>query len=64
MHRTDLMDTAEWAHRLMVERYRAMTPEERIRIMVGQIEMGREVHSLAMKRLKGAQAQESVEPDI
>lgn len=35
----------------MVERYRAMTPEERLRIMFGLIEMGWEMHRLAMERL-------------
>ena len=31
MRRTDLQDTALWAHRAMIERIRKMTPEERLR---------------------------------
>ncbi len=31
MRRTDLQDTSLWAHRMMIERLRKMTPEERLR---------------------------------
>ena len=58
MHRTDLMDTSPQAHKFMVERYRAMTPEERLRIVFGLIERGRQIHTLAMTRL-----QENLEVD-
>ncbi|MFI5386852.1 MAG: hypothetical protein ACHQ50_12125 [Fimbriimonadales bacterium] len=49
--RTDLMDTSDWAHREMLERLRAMTPEERLRIAVDRIEAGRRIHREAMLRV-------------
>ena len=51
MRRTDLMDTSEWAHRFMVERYRAMTPEERLQIAIGLSDFCLEMHRLAMDRV-------------
>jgi hypothetical protein len=62
MHRTDLMDTSEWAHRFMIERYRAMMPEERLRIMFGLIDAGRQMHALALQRLKETEDQDRFEP--
>ena len=32
--RTDLMDTSGWAQNEMLRRYRAMTPEQRLAIML------------------------------
>ena len=49
--RTDLMDTSDWAHREMLNRLRAMTPEERLRIVVDRMEAGRRIHRAAMLRV-------------
>jgi|GEM_PF-5033188 len=48
MRRTDLLDTSEWAHRIMIERLRAMTPAERLRITFEMCELGREVRKSAV----------------
>ncbi len=51
MKRTDLLDTSEWAHREIIRRLRAMTPEERLQLTFRSIEMGRHIHFQAIKRL-------------
>ena len=49
--RTDLMDTSDWAHREMLRRLRAMTPEQRLEIARDRIEAGRRIHAQAMARV-------------
>ncbi|MEZ0326808.1 MAG: hypothetical protein ACAH95_12980 [Fimbriimonas sp.] len=56
MQRTDLMDTSEWAHRELVNRLRQLTPEERFQMTIDCVDMGREMHALAMKRLADERA--------
>ena len=48
------MDTAEWAHREMVRRLRAMTPEERLRLVIARVEVGRQIDRLAKGRIDAA----------
>jgi|CXWL01.1.fsa_nt_gi hypothetical protein len=45
------MDTSEWAHREIIKRLRAMTTEERLRLTFRAIDMGRQIHVQALKRL-------------
>ena len=52
MQRTDLMDTSPWAHKIMVERFRAMTPEQRLRMAIDRTNMGRDIARLAEERRK------------
>lgn len=52
MERTDLMDTKPWAHAVIVQRLRQMTPEERVRLVFEISELSRQMHLLAMKRLE------------
>jgi hypothetical protein len=51
VRRTDLMDTADWAHREMVRRLRELTPEQRWRMVFDRMEMGRHIDDLAMARV-------------
>ena len=50
------MDTSEWAHRELVNRLRQLTPEERFQMTIDCVDMGREMHALAMKRLADERA--------
>jgi hypothetical protein len=50
MQRTDLQDTALWAHRAKIQRLRAMTPEQRLRQLFDRIEAGRQIEKLARER--------------
>lgn len=50
MERTDLMDTKPWAHRMMVERFRAMTPEQRLQIAIDRTNLGRQIAFMAAER--------------
>ena len=50
MRRTDLQDTSLWAHRMMIERLRRMTPEEKFRVMFDRIEASRQMQRLAAAR--------------
>jgi len=43
MERTDLLDTSEAAWRVLLERLREMTPEERVRKTFEMMEAGREI---------------------
>ena len=52
MRRTDLMDTSDWAHRELVRRLRAMTPEQRFQMVIERVELGREIHRKALERLE------------
>ena len=52
MERTDLICVSLDVHRYMIARLRAMTPEERIRIAIQRMELGWEIHRLAMGRLR------------
>lgn len=50
MKRTDLMDTSEWAHRVLVERLRSLTPEQRLQMTLDRVETGRSIDRLARER--------------
>ena len=45
------MDTTDWAHREMLRRLRAMTPEERLKIALDRMASGFEIHQQAMLRV-------------
>jgi hypothetical protein len=42
MRRTDLMDTKEGAYRLLLQRLRELTPQQRIRMTFDRIESARD----------------------
>lgn len=51
MMRTDLTDTADWAHREMVRRLRAMSPRERLEQAIRMTEDMLAVHRQTEARL-------------
>jgi hypothetical protein len=57
MRRTDLMDTSEWAHRELVRRLRQMQPEDRFRMVIERVDLGREIQRNAMIRLEAERAE-------
>jgi hypothetical protein len=55
MRRTDLNDTNKWAHEVMLERARKMSPAERLSIVADAMESAHQMNVLAQHRLqKGA----------
>jgi len=57
VQRTDLLDTAPWAHRAMVLRLREMTPEQRLAIAIDASELGLAMDRLARQRLAETDSQ-------
>jgi len=57
MKRTDLMDTSESAWRIMLERLRSMTPEQRVAKTFEMIEEGRRFRKLTEHLRKPAGSQ-------
>jgi hypothetical protein len=51
VRRTDLMDTKDWAHREMLRLLDRLSPAERLQMVVRAVDMGREIHEAAIKRL-------------
>lgn len=52
MERTDLLDTADWAHHEQVRRLRLMTPSEKAKLIEDTVQMGLDMSKLARKRLE------------
>ena len=50
------MDTEEWVHREIVRRLRLMTPADRLQVVLARVEMGREIHRIALKRMAESRA--------
>jgi len=52
MERTDLLDTADWAHKEIVRRLRLMTPEQRLKLAYEFTDRGGRMHRAALRELE------------
>jgi hypothetical protein len=50
VRRTDLMDTSDAAHRMMLKLLREKTPEQKVKMLDDRMEMGRSMQRMAEQR--------------